>query len=158
MLFAWFCLSTMYQKPSKIVLKSYRISFWNLYRQKIPKYLQNDPKTCPKPSKMGGVEPRKPTSWLNKPLKESPRRFVSSTWTQNGPKILPQELQNASKTTLQWFYAMIIMSLPLCYYNDAIIKTIIPEGDESCAAFPLSSLFLRLQKTKLWPNWRRSGC
>ena len=48
MLFAWFCLSTEHQNPSKINLKSYKISWWNLYRQKMPKYLQKPPQEASK--------------------------------------------------------------------------------------------------------------
>ena len=57
------------------------------------------PKTSPKPTKIVGAELGKSTSSLNKALRELPRRFLSSTWPQNDPKILPQGFQNASKMT-----------------------------------------------------------
>ena len=40
---------------------------------------------------------RKTISNTNKVPRELPRRFLSSTWAQNGPKILPEGIQNHSK-------------------------------------------------------------
>ena len=46
---------------------------------------------------MVGQELRKSPSSLNKALRELPRQLLSSTWPQNGPKILPEGIQNHSK-------------------------------------------------------------
>ena len=81
-------------------------TYRKIYIQKrLKKKSKTFPKRPPNPSKMAGVLVWKTISNTNKAPRELPRRFLSSTWPQNGSNILPQGLQNSTKIIRSEFFA-----------------------------------------------------